>query len=160
MPPKCAELESKPKEMKLFLIAGMLVLAASGCKPKGMVTAPSAVEPSSMVAFSWDKATLTATNESGMSGIFDLLQRNRDGGKTIYGQANAPLATVFPDGIKFVYDGKDITGIINTNGEKISLEYDSTGRVMRIVYPNGSSQGLIYDIGGAKPISIETGKVQ
>ena len=138
----------------------MLALAASGCKPKGTGTAPSAVEPSSMVTFSWDKATLTATNERGMSGIFDLLKRNRDGGKTIFGQANDPQTTVFPDGIKFVYDGKDITGIINTNGEKISLEYDITGRVKRIDYPNGSFQRLNYDIGGAKPISIETGKVQ
>jgi YD repeat-containing protein len=149
--------------MKLFLIVGMLAIVASGCKPKGTVAVSSAVELSGAMTFSWDKAALTATNESGMSSVFSLLKRNREAGKTTYGQAKDPQETVFPDGIKFVYDsydGKDITGIINTNGEKISLEYDITGRVKQIVYPDGTFQTFHYNEYGVRPSSMKTGKVQ
>jgi YD repeat-containing protein len=128
--------------MKNLLLIGMLVVIATGCGGK-KEAGPS-----------WGNRVLSGTNAESALTVLGLMARDTTKGKTT---GDLQKVTVFADGLKFVYDGNNISAMVNTNGEYIFLDYDDSHRLSRIQYPDGTFQRLQYEGSGARPSSITSG---
>jgi YD repeat-containing protein len=137
--------------MRFITFLGLLAVVVTACRKEPV--APVGWNQTNLTAIVPGKTISTNMNDwlnaDAFDFVSDLILRDKSKGQTTYDGQHRPLETIFPDGIKFIYDGvasnddKQTIEIAYKN-EKILTRWSFDRQLTFILYPDNSYIKLHY----------------